>query len=88
VSISHLANGIHSVDYFAGGAWQAAKMNSDMGQSYILAPTVTQGTQFQIRVRDVNDALINGGRVYTFALPSQCQPQCNTPYTKVSYTTS
>ncbi|MFL6140313.1 MAG: hypothetical protein ACJ72N_00395 [Labedaea sp.] len=88
VSISHLANGIHGVDYFAGGTWQAAKMNGDMGQSYILAPTATMGTQFQIRVRDVNDALVNGGRVYTFALPSQCSPQCNAPYTRVSYTTS
>ena len=88
VSISHLPNGIHGVDYFAGGTWHAASMNGDMGESYILAPTVVQGTTFQIRVHDVTDALINGGRTYTFALPSSCQPQCNVPYTQVAYTTS
>jgi hypothetical protein len=88
VSISHLANGIHGVEYFAGGAWQTARMNGDMGQSYVLAPTVQAGTQFQIRVRDVTDTLVNNGRVYTFSLPSSCQPQCGVPYTRVTYTTS
>jgi hypothetical protein len=88
VSISRLPNGIHGVEYFAGGTWQQARMNGDMGQSYVLAPTVTMGTQFQIRVRDVTDTLINDGRVYTFSLPAQCSPQCNVPYTQVTYTTS
>ena len=88
VSISRLPNGIHGVDYFANGAWHAATMNGDMGQSYILAPTATQGIQFQIRVHDVTDALINNGRVYSFSLPASCQPQCNVPYTRVTYTTS
>jgi hypothetical protein len=87
VSISHLPNGIHGVEYFANGAWQQAAMNGDMGQSYILAPTATMGTQFQIRVRDVTDTLINAGRIYSFALPASCQPQCNTAYTQVGYTT-
>ncbi|TDV57273.1 hypothetical protein [Actinophytocola oryzae] len=86
VSISHLANGIHGVDYFAGGTWHAAQMNGDMGQSYVLSPTVQAGTQFQIRVYDVDNALINGGRVYTFTLP--CQSRCSTAYTPVTYTTS
>lgn len=88
VSISHLANGIHGVDYFAGGAWHPARMNGDMGQSYVLLPTVQAGTQFQIRVRDVTDTLINNGRTYTFSLPTSCQPQCSTPYTRVAYTTA
>jgi hypothetical protein len=88
VSISRLPNGIHGVDYFANGTWHAAAMNGDMGQSYILAPTVAAGTQFQIRVHDVTDALVAGGRVYNVALPGSCLPQCNTPYTQVSYTTS
>lgn len=88
VSISHLANGIHSVDYFAGGTWHAAQMNGDMGQSYVLLPTAQAGAQFQIRVRDVTDTLINNGRVYTFSLPASCQPQCSVPYTQVTYTTS
>jgi hypothetical protein len=88
VSISHLANGIHSVDYFSQGSWRTAQMNGDMGESFVLLPTVQAGTQFQIRVRDVNDALINNGRIYNFSLPTSCQPQCNVPYTQVTYTTS
>jgi len=88
VSISHLANGIHGVDYFADGTWHTAQMNGDMGESFILLPTVQAGTQFQIRVHDVTDALINNGRVYTFSLPASCQPQCGTAYTQVTYTTS
>ena len=88
VSISHLQNGIHGVEYFADGTWHQAQMNSDMGQSYILAPTVVAGTEFQIRVRDVTDALINDGRIYNFALPASCSPQCNTPYTQITYTTT
>jgi hypothetical protein len=88
VTISRLANGIHGVDYFANGTWHGAAMNGDMGQSYILAPTLTAGTQFQIRVRDVTDTLVGGGRVYSFALPNSCLPQCNSPYTQISYNTS
>jgi hypothetical protein len=88
VSISHLANGIHSIDYFSQGTWRTAQMNGDMGESFVLLPTVQAGTQFQIRVRDVNDALINNGRTYNFTLPTSCQPQCNVAYTQVSYTTS
>src|SRR6185503_5793906 len=57
ISISHLQNGLHGVEYFANGAWQRATMNSDMGQSYIIAPTVTAGTEFRIRVYDVTDQL-------------------------------
>lgn len=87
VSISHLANGIHGVDYFAGGAWQTAQMNGDMGESYVLLPTVAAGTQFRIRVHDVTGALVGGGRIYDFSLPTGCLPQCSVPYTKVAYTT-
>jgi hypothetical protein len=88
VSVSHLANGIHGVQFFQNGTWQNAKMDSDMGLSYVLLPTVTGGTQFQIRVLDSSDTLINSGRVYTFSLPASCSPQCGAAYTQVSYTTS
>jgi expansin (peptidoglycan-binding protein) len=88
VAISHLPNGIHGVEYLAGGTWQQAQMNSDMGQSYILAPTTPGGVEFQIRVRDASDALINDGRIYSFTLPSSCSPQCATAYTQVAYATS
>jgi hypothetical protein len=88
VSISQLANGIHGVEFFADGAWHPAEMNGDMGQSYVLEPTAEAGTNFQIRVTDVDDQLINDGRTYSFSLPSTCAPQCSTAYTEVAYTTS
>jgi len=87
-SISHLPNGIHGVQYFANGTWTNAAMDSDMGLSYILVPTTTGGTTFQIRVLDSSDTLINNGRVYTFSLPASCGSQCSAAYTQVPYTTS
>jgi hypothetical protein len=87
-AISHLPNGIHSVQYFANGTWTNATMDGDMGQAYILAPTTSGGTQFQIRVTDASDQLINNGRVYTFSLPASCASQCSAAYTQVSYTTA
>lgn len=88
IAVSHLPNGIHGVDYYANGAWQPAKMNSDMGQSYIIGGTTSGATQFQIRVHDSNDALLNGGRVYSFSLPAACGSQCSAAYTPTTYTTS
>jgi hypothetical protein len=89
VAISHLPNGIHSVDFqTAGGAWQPATMDSDMGQAYIVSPTTAGGTQFQIRVRDSSDALVNNGRVYTFSMPASCGSQCAAAYTQATYTTT
>jgi hypothetical protein len=88
ISVSHLANGIHGVEYFADGAWRTAQMNGDMGQSYVIGGTTSGGTSFQIRVRDVDDQLVNGGRVYDFTLPAACGSQCSAAYTRVDYTTS
>lgn len=88
IAISHLPNGIHGVDYYTDGAWHAAQMNSDMGESYIIDGTTSGADTFQIRVHDADDALLNGGRVYSFSLPSACSSQCSAAYTPVSYTTS
>ncbi len=88
ISVSHLANGIHSVEYSTGGAWVTAQMNGDMGQSFIVGGLVAGGSDFQIRVRDANDQLINGGRAYSFSLPASCGSNCSAAYTGVSYTTS
>jgi len=87
IAVSHLANGIHGVEYLSGGTWQAAKMNGDMGQSYVIGGLTAGATDFQIRVRDVNDQLINNGRVYAFSLPSACGAACSQPYTPTAYTT-
>jgi len=90
VAISHLKNGIHGVDCFDGTGWVKAKMNGDMGQSYILVPTVTTngtpGSEFRIRVYDVNDTLINNGRVYAFSFPTSCGTCCSDAFTEVTYT--
>ncbi|MEV6610099.1 cellulose binding domain-containing protein [Kutzneria sp. NPDC051319] len=86
-AISHLPNGIHGVQYYANGAWTNAAMDGDMGQAYVLSPTTSGGSQFQIRVLDADDTLVNNGRVYTFSLPASCSGQCSAPYTQVSYTT-
>ncbi|HKT00303.1 MAG TPA: cellulose binding domain-containing protein [Rugosimonospora sp.] len=88
IAVSHLANGIHAVEYLQGGVWTQAQMDSDMGQAYIIGGTTSGANQFQIRVRDSNDALINGGRVYSFTLPASCGTNCGPAYTQVSYTTS
>lgn len=83
ISINHLPKGIHGVEQLINGTWTAMPMNTDMGQAYIL-----QGgsAHFQIRVRDVNDELINGGRVYTFDLPAACNGKCSAPATQTTYT--
>ncbi len=92
IAISHLANGIHGVQYFANGAWSNATMDSDQGDDYIIAPTTgagTGGSQYEIRVTDASGNLINNGEVYNFSLPAACVPNgCSAPYTSVSYTTS
>ncbi|KJK37916.1 cellulose-binding protein [Lentzea aerocolonigenes] len=89
IAVSHLANGIHGVEYLGeNGAWTQAKPNSDMGQSFIIGPTTSAGTSYEIRVRDAADALVNGGRTYRFSLPGQCSPTCSAAYTSVTYTTS
>jgi hypothetical protein len=89
IAISNLPNGIHGVQYLGpDGTWADATMNSDMGQSFIIKPTVSGGTHYQIRVSDITDSLINDGRVYSFDLPSSCGTQCSQPFTEVTYTTS
>ena len=88
IAVSHLANGIHGVEYLGeNGAWTQAKPNSDMGQSFIIGPTTTAGTAYEIRVRDAADAPVNGGRTYKFSLPDQCSSRCSAAYTGVTYTT-
>ncbi|WP_229758997.1 cellulose binding domain-containing protein [Peterkaempfera bronchialis] len=87
IAITHLANGIHGVEYFDGSAWQPAQRQTDMGQAFVIAPTATNGTSYRIRVRDADDALVQGGRTYSFTMPSSCSNGCSSPFTGVSYTT-
>lgn len=86
IGIAHLPNGIHGVEYFSNGSWQTATMDADLGDDYIVLPTSSGGTQYQVRVRDVTDQLINNGRVYLFSFPASCGSQCGPPFTQVPYT--
>jgi len=88
VGITHLFNGIHGMDYYNGSAWVSAPMDADLGQVYLIGPTVSGTTNYQIRVYDVNNQLINGGRIYNFSLPASCGSQCGDPYTAATYTTT
>ncbi len=88
ISLTHLANGIHGVQYYQNGAWVNAPMDGDLGQDYIILPTTIAGTSYQIRVYDTSNQSINNGRIYNFSYPTSCGSSCNGPYTPVSYTTS
>lgn len=87
IDVTHLPNGIHAVEYYDGSAWVSAGMVSDLGQQYTIGPNSTGGSRYTVRVRDVDDKLVQGGRTYTFALPSSCTSGCTQPYTAVGYTT-
>ena len=86
IAITHLKNGIHGVDYFDGANWIKAVMDSDMGQTYVIGATTPGGADYQIRVYDVNDQLINNGRIYKFSYPASCGSLCVPSFTEVTYT--
>ncbi|MFN8076050.1 MAG: cellulose binding domain-containing protein [Kineosporiaceae bacterium] len=88
VAITRLPNGIHSLEYWNGTAWVKAANSNDMGQSFLISPTASGGTDFKVRITDVNDQYLFGGREYSFSLPASCGNQCSAPNTFVDYTTS
>jgi hypothetical protein len=91
IVIAHLQNGIHGVDYFDGTNWVKAQMNGDLGQGYIINATSISngvpGRDYRIRVYDVNDQLVNDGRIYNFSFPESCGTNCSPVFTEVVYTT-
>jgi hypothetical protein len=86
ISITHLANGIHGVRYYQKGAWVRASMDSDMGNDYVIGPTMTGGNHYQIQVYDSSDKLIQKGRIYSFSYPTSCGSSCSADYLPISYT--
>ncbi|MGD0098687.1 MAG: cellulose binding domain-containing protein [Terracidiphilus sp.] len=88
ISITHLPNGIHGVQYLQNGVWTAAVMDADLGDDYIVLPTVAGGTQYEIQVFDVTNTLINSGRIYSFSYPTSCGSSCTPALTPVTFTTS
>jgi hypothetical protein len=61
-------------------------MDSDMGNDYVIGPTVTGGNRYQIQVYDSSDKLINKGRIYSFSYPTSCGSSCSAEYLPISYT--
>lgn len=88
ISVTHLANGIHGVQYYQNGSWINAPMDGDLGEDFIILPTVAAGTNYAIRVYDASNQAINNGRIYNFSYPASCGTSCNGAYTPVTYTTS
>lgn len=88
ISVTHLANGIHGVNYLVNGVWTAATMDADLGDDYIILPTVAGGTQYEIQVLDITNTPINSGRIYSFSYPSSCGTSCTPALTPVTYTTA
>ena len=88
ISVTHLANGIHGIQYYQNGTWVSAPMDSDMGDDYVILPTITAGTSYQIRIYDSANQLINNGRIYHFSYPASCGTSCSAEYLPTSYTTS
>ncbi len=91
IAIGHLKNGLHGVDYYQNSGWVKAKMNSDMGFTYLIGSTSISSegvpsTDYRIRVYDANDQLINNGRIYKFTFPAGCGTNCPNPFNQVSYT--
>ncbi|MBN1174827.1 MAG: cellulose binding domain-containing protein, partial [Micromonosporaceae bacterium] len=89
IAVNHLRNGIRGVEYYQGDSWVTAKMNGDMGQSFIIGGLTNGASDFKIRVRDVNNELINDGREYSFNITDTCgSGSCSGAYTETKYTTS
>ena len=90
IAVTRLKNGIHGVDYYDGTNWVKAEMLDDMGQCYVIGPTSMvdgePGNNFRIRVYDVNDQLINDGRIYNFPMPESCGNSCPDTFNEVTYT--
>lgn len=85
ILITNLRNGIHSVEQLVDNEWITVERNHDMGQSFILE-MIFEGS-YIIRVRDVNDELINDGRQYVFDLPESCGEICSDPVVETTYST-
>ncbi|HLG79166.1 MAG TPA: cellulose binding domain-containing protein [Ktedonobacteraceae bacterium] len=88
ISVTHLANGIHGVEYYQNGSWVNAPMDSDMGDDFVILPTTAGGSNYEIQVFDSNNQPINNGRIYSFSYPSSCGSSCPNAYMAITYTTS
>ena len=88
ISVTHLPNGIHGLQYLLNGVWTTAVNDGDMGEAFLISPTVAGGSQYEIQVYDITNTLINDGRIYTFTYPASCGTLCTPAFTPVTYTIS
>ena len=68
IIIAGINNGISEVLENVNGNWQQAKMNSDMGQQYILGGTTGV---YEIQVKDINGNVYHN-RSFKFGFPDNC----------------
>jgi hypothetical protein len=87
ITITHLPNGIHGVEYYQNGSWISAQMDGDMGEAYIILPTTVDGSNYEIKVFDASNMAINNGRIYSFSYLASCGTSCPSAYQAVTYTT-
>jgi hypothetical protein len=93
ILVTNLPNGIHGVDQWVGldvngkDLWQKSQMEGDMGQMFIL-PRADLPDPQKIRVWDVNDSLLYGGRTYSISLPASCATECAGASIPVDYQAS
>ena len=85
VVITHLENGLHSVEVRTSNGWVKATMLSDLGQVYLLPQDATR--PYQLRLFDADDQPVQRGRIYQFDLPPACGDSCDAIYTAVAYQT-
>ena len=88
ISVTHLPNGIHGLQYLLNGVWTTAVNDGDMGEAFLISPTVAGGSQYEIQVYDITNTLINNGRIYTFTYPASCGTLYTPAFTPVTYTIS
>lgn len=77
--VTHLPNGLHGVEQLVGTEWKKATMQGDAGQQWLLPEP--SGTSFTLRLTDVRDSLVMGGRTWKMDYPKACGTSCTKPAT-------
>ncbi|MBK8802577.1 MAG: hypothetical protein IPN71_11090 [Fibrobacteres bacterium] len=77
--VTHLPNGIHGVEQLVGTEWKKATMQGDAGQQWLLPEP--SGTSFTLRLIDVRDSMVMGGRTWKIDYPKACGTSCSKPAT-------
>lgn len=72
--VTHLSNGIHGLEQWNGTSWEAARMEGDAGQMWILPrPEIVP---LRVRITDADDRPVLGGRSWSMDFPTDCGAKC------------